>query len=370
MSSNNPTSKGARTSRALQLGLYDDSEVFGHPSRGFAALKQLKVPLIRATLRWGGGALPVAKRRPDDGADPADPAYDWSPFDEMLKRADDAKVKVLAAIVGTPPWANGGKRAFVPPKNMTDLRNFATAAATRYSGEYTPAGAEDPLPAVRLFLAWNEPNNPVFLRPQFKKVGKKYIVQSAVTYAKICNAIYAGVHAAKVRGDKVACGATAPRGNNRARSSRSSVSPLVFLQALKKRGARFDAYAHHPYYGKPTETPAGRPPSRTAVTLGNIGELLSLLKRLYGPSKHLWITEYGYQTKPPDRSYGVAWAKQAKYLQQAYQIVRKNPRIDILMWFLLRDERRIPNGWQSGLMTAGGKKKPSFKTFGRLERRR
>jgi len=367
MSSNNPTSKGTRSSRGLQLGLYDDSEVFGHPSRGFATLKQLKVPLIRATLRWGVGPLAVAKRRPDDGADPADPAYDWGPFDEMLKRADAAKIKVIADIVGTPSWANGGKRPFVPPKNMTDLRKFATAAATRYSGEYVPPGAEDPLPAVRSYLAWNEPNNPVFLRPQFKKVGKKYVVQSATIYARICNAIYTGVHAAKVRGDKVACGVTAPRGNNRARSSRASVSPLVFLQALKRRGARFDAYAHHPYYGKPTETPSTRPPARTAVTLGNIGDLLSLLKRLYGPSKHLWITEYGYQTKPPDRLYGVSWAKQAKYLKQAYQIARRNPRIDVLIWFLLRDERRIPNGWQSGLTAASGKKKPAFKTFGRLE---
>jgi hypothetical protein len=368
MSSTAPVSTGAQSSRALQLGIYDDGEVFGHPSRGFATLKQLRIPLIRATLRWGGGALAVAKRRPDDAEDPTDPAYDWGPFDEMLKRADAAKVKVLAAIVGTPSWANGGKRAFVPPKDMTDLREFATAAATRYSGEFVPPGKEEPLPAVRLYLAWNEPNNPVFLRPQFKKVGKKNVVQSAVTYARICNAIYAGVHATEIRGDKVACGATAPRGNNRARSSRPSVSPLVFLRVLKKRGARFDAYAHHPYYGKPIETPTTRPPSRTAVTLGNIGDLLAMLKRLYGPSKHLWITEYGYQTKPPDNSYGVSWANQAKYLQQAYQIARRNRRIDILIWFLLRDERRIPNGWQSGLSTVSGKKKPSFKTFGRLER--
>jgi hypothetical protein len=270
--------------------------------------------------------------------------------------------------VGTPSWANGGRRAFFAPKDPNDLRGFAKAAATRYSGDFVPAGKEDALPAVKYYLAWNEPNNPVFLRPQFKKIGKTYVVQSAIDYAKICKAVYAGVHSAVGNKAKVACGATAPRGNNQARSSRPSVTPLVFLAALKKRGARFDAYAHHPYYGNPSESPATRPPAKTAVTLGNIGDLLSLLKRLYGPSKHLWITEYGYQTKPPDRSFGVSWQKQAQYMQQAYAIARKNPRIDMMLWFLLRDERRIPNGWQSGLQTASGKKKPAFKTFARLER--
>ena len=76
-------------------------------------------------------------------------------------------------------WANGGKPRYIPPKNANDLRAFATAAAKRYSGDFTPAGREDPLPAIRLWLAWNEPNNPVFIRPQWKRQGKRYVVASA-----------------------------------------------------------------------------------------------------------------------------------------------------------------------------------------------
>ena len=49
------------------------------------------------------------------------------------------------------------------------------------------------LPAVRHWLAWNEPNNPAFLRPQYKRVGGKWVIQSAIDYAKICNAIVKGV---------------------------------------------------------------------------------------------------------------------------------------------------------------------------------
>jgi Glycosyl hydrolase catalytic core len=364
-----PLGPTAPTSRAFQLGIYDDSEVFGHPSRAFPALKTLHAQVLRANLRWGGAPLAVATKRPENGADPSDPAYNWSPFDEMVKRAADVNVKVMATIVGTPSWANGGKPRYYPPKNMSDLRAFATAAAKRYSGDYTPPGAEDPLPAIRLWLAWNEPNNPVFIRPQFKKQGKRFVVYSPVVYAKMCNAIVTGIHSTRISGEKVACGATAPRGNNSGNNVRPSITPLVFLSALKKAGARFDFYAHHPYYSSPSETPA-TPPKVTksgVVTLGNIGDLLGLLQKLY-PGKHLWITEYGYQTKPPDRLYGVSYANQAKYLAQAVAIMRKNPRIDMLIWFLLRDDRRVAQGWQSGLLTAGGKRKPAFATFSRLAR--
>jgi hypothetical protein len=94
--------------------------------------------------------------------------------------------------------------------------------------------------------------------------------------------------------------------------------------------------------------------------------LVREVTRLYG-NKRIWITEYGYQTNPPDRIVGVSWAKQAQYLTQAYGIAKRHPRIDMFLWFLLRDERRLTDeGWQSGLLTADGRKKPSFAAFQRL----
>ena len=159
---------------------------------------------------------------------------------------------------------------------------------------------------------------------------------------------------------------TAPRGNNTGTQPRASVSPLPFLRGLKRAHAQFDVYAHHPYYQHPTESPGKPPPGPRAITLGNINELLRELKRLYG-NKHLWITEYGYQTKPPDRAFGVSWTKQAAYLSQAYSIARRNPRIDMMLWFLLRDEDRL-DGWQSGLLTVTGQRKPSFEAFRRMPR--
>ena len=42
----------------------------------------------------------------------------------------------------------------------------------------------------------------------------------------------------------------------------------------------------------------------------------------------------------------------------------RNPRVDIFLWFLLRDEARL-GGWQSGLTTVTGKRKASFRSFQR-----
>ena len=171
---------------------------------------------------------------------------------------------------------------------------------------------------MRQWLAWNEPNNPAFLRPQYRKVGGKVVIQSAIDYAKICNAIVKGIRKTTIGASKVACGVTGPRGNNNPNSARPAVSPLPFLRAMKKAGAKgFDAYAHHPYYGAPRETPSTPPPpgmhgnAATAITLGNINVLIKEVTRLYG-NKRIWITEYGYQTNPPDRIFGVSWAKQAR----------------------------------------------------------
>ena len=101
---------------------------------------------------------------------------------------------------------------------------------------------------------------------------------------------------------------------------------------MKLAGAKgFDAYAHHPYYGSPTETPTTKPPPGkrgqppTAVTLGNFEVLTKELTRLYG-NMRIWVTEYGYQTNPPDRLFGVSPAKQALYMQQAWDKLAREPR--------------------------------------------
>jgi hypothetical protein len=362
----------AGASRYLQVGLFDDTQFnYGNPDLVFPVLKELRTQVIRVNLVWGG-PNGVAKRRPVNPMNPNDPAYQWSVYDRTVTFARRFGIKVMFSIVGTPPWANGAAGVNVVPKSALDLERFATAAARRYNGTFRGADGLV-IPAVRLWLAWNEPNNPAFLRPQYRKVKGKAVIQSGIDYAKICNAIVKGIRKTTIGASKVGCGVTGPRGNNNPNSSRPATSPLPFLRAMKKAGAKgFDAYAHHPYYGAPRETPSTAPPpgihgnAATAITLGNLNLLIKEVTRLYG-NKRIWITEYGYQTNPPDKIFGVSWGNQAKYMTQAYRIAKRHPRIDMFLWFLLRDERRLVNdGWQSGLLTASGAKKPAFAAFKKL----
>jgi hypothetical protein len=356
----------AKPSRGLIVGIFDEQSTLGDPDWAFPQYHTLGVEALRVNLYWGGPSGVAHKKRPAHAVDPADPAYDWAVYDAMVKRSKENGIKVVFSILWTPGWAGRAKNR--APRRMLDLRNFAYAAAKRYSGSFRPEIDAPPLPAVRHWLAWNEPNNPVFLKPQFIKIApRKYRLASPGIYAKMCNSIWSGVHLTGLAGEKVACGATAPRGNNSGTLPRASLSPLPFLRGMKKAHARFDAYAHHPYYQHPDEPPNKPPPGSRAITLGNINELIAELTRLYGP-KRLWITEYGYQTNPPDRNFGVSFAKQARYLKTAFAVARANPRIDMMIWFLIKDESRISNGWQSGFYTASGRRKPSWLAFKRMRK--
>jgi hypothetical protein len=354
----------AQAARGMLVGIYDPVQPLANPDKTFTTLKNLRAQVIRLNLDWNL----IAKKKPTTPTDPADPAYDWSTYDRAVLNAAEKKIQVVFTVYGTPRWAQGRKKGVnrVPAK-MKNLRYFALAAAKRYSGKFKRDDGTK-LPAVRKWLAWNEPNNPLFLAPQWQKVGKRrYIPIAARNYVGICTAVYLGIHASHLSKQVVACGATDPRGNNAARSKRPSISPIAFLNALRKYGlkkSRFDVYAHHPYYGSPRESPTTKPKGKQTVTLANLSDLTKLLGKYYG-NKKLWITEYGYQTRPPDRLFGVTWARQAKYLTQAYKMARKNPRVTMMLWFLLRDEGRL-GGWQSGLFTVGGKKKPAYNAFRRL----
>jgi hypothetical protein len=357
----------ASSSRFIKKGIFDDAQIlYGNPDRVFPLLQSSGSQVIRVDL-WWGEANGVARRRPARPADPADPAYDWATYDRTVTLAKKYGQIPIFTIMGTPAWANSARGWNAAPNAITDLQAFATAAARRYSGSFKlPDGTT--MGRVAHWTAWNEPNNPVFLKPQFVRAGGKWVLQSARDYARICNAVVVAVKSVNQK-NLVACGMTAPRGNNQPGTSRSSASPIAFLRAMKLAGAKgFDAYGHHPYYGSPSETPNTKPPPGkrgappTAVTLGNFDVLVKDLTRLYG-NVRIWVTEYGYQTNPPDGAFGVSEAKQALYMRQAWEKVKRHPRVDMFIWFLLRDEQRIDAGWQSGIFTSRWARKIARETF-------
>src|SRR5262249_58681531 len=109
----------------------------------------------------------------------------------------------------------------------------------------------------------------------------------------------------------VAGGVTAPR------DSTGGVSPVAWIAGMKKAHARLDAYAHNPYPLRAVETPtSGGCDHCTTITMATLPRLLKDVRLAFGTQTRIWLTEYGYQTNPPDRLLGVSYAAQARYLAE------------------------------------------------------
>jgi hypothetical protein len=207
----------ATASPALKLGMIDDARVFAEHERTFAKLRELRPQVLRVNLHWNV----VARRQPSNPSSHRDPSYNWLAYDRLALEAKARRISLLFTIVSTPRWANGWRDWNYPPRRLASLQSFAFAAASRYSGRYD--ASEDPnvdavLPRVKMWAAWNEPNLEYFLRPVPRPRRTSYASAAARTYARICNAVVRGVHAAQSRmsGEKVACGLTSPRRKPRA----------------------------------------------------------------------------------------------------------------------------------------------------------
>jgi hypothetical protein len=200
---------------------------------------------------------------------------------------------------------------------------------------------------------WNEPNHPRFLRPQY------------VHGTPVAPALYRALHLAGVRGleaagqagDTMLAGETAP-GGDRTRS----VPPLQFVRGVLCTGCpklRIDGWAHHPYANR--RGPFYVPPDRDNVTIGVLRRLERALDRAGRRTLPVWVTEYGVQSSP-DAMLGVPLAQQAEYRSISERLLRTDPRVAATAQYLLTDDSAL-SGFQSGLITASGRAKPSLDEF-------
>ena len=271
--------------RTILYGIQDDAWLLAGPDPDtlparIALGKKLGAGIVRYNLQWSA----IAAKRPSQAADPEDPAYEWAAADTVLGALHRAGIPVLLTVNGTPTWANGGHPPSYAPATSSSFTAFVTAAARRF-------------PWVRKWTIWNEPNQPRWLRPGSPRL---YVT-------RLLNPAYAVLHRL-IGSVQVGAGGTAPR------AGPGGASPLAWLDGLHAAHARFDAYAHNPYPLSPQETPFGGACGHcTTVTLASMSRLVAKLDGYFG-KKPIWLTEYGYQTSPPDRNFGVSWATQAKYV--------------------------------------------------------
>jgi len=322
----------AAASPGVEYGLTDDAWLANGPGTvddRVATLSQIGAQVVRFTLHWDQ----IAKTRPATPIDPTDPAYDWSDANAVLDALHARHVVVVLQLVGAPSWANGGKPANVVPSSSAAFGAFAAAAAREYSW-------------VQKWLIWNEPNQRRWLRP----------VSPALYVTRLLNPAYAAIHAA-IQDAEVAGGGTAPRG------ATGGVSPVAWLTGMHRAGAHLDAYAHNPYPLDPKrETPfTGGCARCTTITMATLGRLEALVARNF-PRARIWLTEYGYQTNPPDKLLGVSPALQARYDAEAAFIAYRASRVDLLIHFLYRDEPEVSR-FQSGLVTLANTPKPALAAF-------
>jgi hypothetical protein len=319
----------AQASPNARFGIQDDAWLLYGPgtlAERVSTLHGLGVGIVRFTLRWDQ----VAPTRPANARDPNDAAYEWGGYGDVLDALHASGIPVLVTLYGAPRWANGGGGSNRLP--VTGIGDFARAAAARF-------------PWVHLWTAWNEPNTRMFSVP----------VSPRLYVRRVLNPVYAALHAVS-SANQVAGGVTSPR------QTPTGMSPLSFIVGMREARARLDAYAQNPYSVRRGETPFDGACARCGYfTMARLGAIRGYITRYFG-AKPLWLTEYGYQTNPPDRLLGVSYALQAKYIGEAALHVWEQSGVTMLIQYLVRDEPNL-GGWQSGLFSVNGAPKLAYHAF-------
>lgn len=343
----------ATAAERMWVGFHDDPMFRWDPSRAEAMdrARQNDALILRTVLDWSV----VAPERPAQASDPFDPAYKFGDVDEFVRNAQQRGMEVLITLWGTPGWANGGQKRQALPTNLADFQTFARAVASRYSGRYPG------YPHVRFYSIWNESNLATFLVPQFDARGR---IVSPRNYARLAKAGIAGIKSGN-RQALVAIGETSSNGRDKRKPGvTDTVAPATFMKGVAAALGRtkFDAWAHHPYPFPVNQRPTQlvRYPNVTLRSMPQFEkDIDTAFRRKNVP---IWITEYGNETRPGEPK-GVTESQQAAYIPQALAIARKDPRVQMFIWFVMQDS--AGSLWQSGIYRPDGSPKPAAARFAR-----
>ncbi|UTI65027.1 cellulase family glycosylhydrolase [Paraconexibacter antarcticus] len=405
----------------LESMFQDDNQlIFNTPDGTRSAMDTLQllgVDRIRVSVFWKQIAPdPDAPTMPAfDASNPA--AYSqaaWDKYDQIVKLAQERHIAVNFNVTSPAPnWATGTPdrpeldKTFDP--NRKEFGDFVHALGVRYDGNYLVGGVA--LPKVRYWSIWNEPNQGGWLTPQWSRDprGKNaWVETSPIIYRGLVDNAWTALQSTGHAGDTILIGDTAPKGLNVKGESRP-IAALRFLRQLYCLDDHLQAYkgtsaqirscpvgpnaladfpAQHPalfqatgYATHPYElffSPHTRPTGTDAVTIANLDDMERILRRIYqryrqplpkkGKDVPLYLTEFGYQTDPPDPT-GVTPGQQAAYDNEAEYRAYRSRYVKTLSQFLLVDDKPVPgkdpfgSTFQTGLMTAAGVKKPSYAAY-------
>lgn len=416
----------------------DDAQFLHRPPESIAAsaaeLRSLGVDRLRLTAGWSVIAPKAdSAQRPDfDARDPeAYPEGAWRNLDRAVTLARATGLDVMIDLAfWAPRWATSGDpspdggraRWNVDP---AEYAKFVEAVVRRYSGSFvplpprpdapppepsrdstllgnvfdrddpgrTPAPEPDPQPAeplphVRWWTIWNEPNYPGFLLPQWTRTEDGWQPRSPTLYRHLVEAAYPVIK--RVQPDSlVLVGGLAPNGAVNPQSQLDGVPARRFLRELACVDAGLqpvstgdcrdytplpgDGFAHHPYslYRVPAWRDGKRPDNLPVGALDRLTGTLDHLAasgRISPALRNVYLTEYGYETNPPDRERPFNPDQQARLLSWAEALAWRSPAVRSWPQFLLYDMGAVSDryefaDWQTGLRFVDGSPKPGLDAF-------
>jgi hypothetical protein len=349
---------------------------------------------IRSLVLWSRIA-PAGSRRPKgfDGANPAAyPAAAWDPYDDLVRgTALHGMSLLLSPSTPIPAWASdcrSGVKATCKP-DPKQYGAFVTALGKRYSGAYPDENqGGGVLPRVTRWSFLNEPNQPGWLTPQYERKSGRLVAAAAVRYRQLAAAGIKALRASGHGGDQMLLGETAPIGRTSGSLSRRPIPPVEFLRKLfcldsgghRLAGADGRAhscsgfrrlsvtgFAHHPYQRGGSRPPAEPPQAAGEITISALSRLTRLLTQAGRAARiprslPILYTEFGFQTNPPDRIFGVRVALQADYINQSDWIAYRSSRVRSVAQYKLVDETALAS-FQSGLRFIDGSPKPAYDAY-------
>jgi hypothetical protein len=366
-----PTAQGS--SKMLTV-MQDDALLYrlDAPSREetLDEFQALGADVVKVQVYWRDVA-PGGRKKPSGfaGADPA--SYNWGSYDDVVAGVIARGMRPMLSIGNTAPdWATARvtRRKGIYKPSAKEFKLFAEAVGTRYSGSYNG------LPRVDLWSVWNEPNLYSWLSPQ----RSKGIPQSPSIYRNLYLAAHGGLKATGHGGDTILLGELMPLGGGES----NKITPVDFLRELACLDTNFRPYrgktatrhgcpktfkriptsgiAHHPYNRYRGIDNAPRSGESTIKSLSRITKTTDkIARRGRLPSRlPIWITEYGFQTNPPDVLQNPVKRVPA-YMDASEYIAFRNGRVRSYSQYTLIDEPAGP-GWQAGLRFRSGKAKPGI----------
>ena len=376
---------------------FQDDRVFTR--KGPEALRQaldelqlMGVDMIRTVINWDRLAPAITDTTVPPGVDLSNPAsysaFDWDPFDALVREATARGIKIHGNPAGaTPAWGSGCKvnlyRACLPKPEL--FKQFVAAVARRYDGTYVDENEGNTvLPAIRTWSLWNEPNINSWINPQTVGSGRKQRRTAAKIYRDV---FFAGQDALKENGhasDTILLGETAPIGAPPKRTSPVQFYRDLFcldargrrlrgdaakkLGCTKPRPFKVSAVAHHPYV-KGAGPPLPKKLTEGAASVGTMDDLKRVLKqagarKMIRRKVPIWITEFGVSTNPPDQKYGVPLNRAAAYLNQVDRYQWLDPQVRSVSQFEYEDDIALnPPTFQTGLRFGNGVAKPGLQAY-------